>query len=334
MKHTYFLAVLFLAFSSVSAQNDTLLWEDFEAETIDYILNDYPNGTPNLFPEYLNFDIDGIPDGSGSDRPDEWFLSFGFADVDSTNTVLASNSWLQGEADGAENWLILPRIYIQDDQATLYWKSAPFQIPRYLDGYQVLVSTASNIETDFTDTLAVFAEFDGNLTADFEDTATYVFTEGIMHTEIELDPADFTRNGGVLQQWSASLADYQGQEIFIAFRHRSDDDNLISIDDLLVLGTGSVGIEEATVLEGLSIYPNPVLENEGITVSYKLTELSKVSFEVFSLEGKLIMSRSGHTQMAGNQQTRLDLQGLSGGTYLLRTQVNDWSVTERFVISQ
>lgn len=334
MKHTYFLAVLFLAFSSVSAQNDTLLWEDFEAETIDYILNDYPNGTPNLFPEYLNFDIDGIPDGSGSDRPDEWFLSFGFADVDSTNTVLASNSWLQGETDGAENWLILPRIYIQDDQATLYWKSAPFQIPRYLDGYQVLVSTASNIETDFTDTLAVFAEFDGNLTADFEDTATYVFTEGIMHTEIELDPADFTRNGGVLQQWSASLADYQGQEIFIAFRHRSDDDNLISIDDLLVLGTGSVGIEEATVLEGLSIYPNPVLENEGITVSYKLTELSNVSFEVFSLEGKLIMSRSGHTQMAGNQQTRLDLQGLSGGTYLLRTQVNDWSVTERFVISQ
>ncbi len=334
MKHTYFLAVLFLAFSSVSAQNDTLLWEDFESETIDYILNDYPNGTPNLFPEYLNFDIDGIPDGSGSDRPDEWFLSFGFADVDSTNTVLASNSWLQGEADGAENWLILPRIYIQDDQATLYWKSAPFQIPRYLDGYQVLVSTASNIETDFTDTLAVFAEFDGNLTADFEDTATYVFTEGIMHTEIELDPADFTRNGGVLQQWSASLADYQGQEIFIAFRHRSDDDNLISIDDLLVLGTGSVGIEEATVLEGLSIYPNPVLENEGITVSYKLTELSNVSFEVFSLEGKLIMSRSGHTQMAGNQQTRLDLQGLSGGTYLLRTQVNDWSVTERFVISQ
>jgi hypothetical protein len=332
MKHTYFLAVLFLAFSSVSAQNDTLLWEDFESETIDYILNDYPNGTPNLFPEYLNFDIDGIPDGSGSDRPDEWFLSFGFADVDSTNTVLASNSWLQGEADGAENWLILPRIYIQDDQATLYWKSAPFQIPRYLDGYQVLVSTASNIETDFTDTLAVFAEFDGNLTADFEDTATYVFTEGIMHTEIELDPADFTRNGGVLQQWSASLADYQGQEIFIAFRHRSDDDNLISIDDLLVLGTGSVGVLELQHLSDLSVYPNPCVRSSPINLAYSLNSVSTVSYSVSSLEGREIFNINGHTQLPGSYRTELNLDQLSQGVYVLTVSVNEEKVSRQFVL--
>ncbi|MCB9191823.1 MAG: hypothetical protein H6602_09185 [Flavobacteriales bacterium] len=103
MKNLY-LTLIALAFSGIAfSQNDTLLWEDFEAETIDYILNDYPNGDPNYHPNYLNFDVDGVPDGSGSDRPDEWFLSFGFADVDSTNTVLASNSWLQGEVDGAEN---------------------------------------------------------------------------------------------------------------------------------------------------------------------------------------------------------------------------------------
>lgn len=333
MKNTYLLIALFLAFSTANAQNDTLLWEDFEAETIDYILNDYPNGVPNLYPEYLNFDIDGIPDGSGSDRPDEWFLSFGFADVDSSNTVLASNSWLQGETNGAENWLILPRIHIQDNQAMLYWKSAPFQLPRYMDGYQVLVSTASNIETDFLDTLAVFAEFDGGLTTNIEDTSTYVFTEGIMHTEIEYDSTDVTRHGGVLQQWSASLADYQGQNIFIAFRHRSDDDNLISIDDLLVLGTGAVGIEDAEAVTGLKVYPNPVSSAESITVDYTLTELSKVSYEVLTIDGRSVLIGAGHTQLAGPQRTTIEVKGLSVGSYLLKLDVNHTSSVQRFVVT-
>jgi hypothetical protein len=334
MKHTYLLALLLISVSFANAQNDTLLWENFEAETIDYIINDFPTGAANLYPDYLNFDVDGINDGSGADRPGEWFLSFGFADVDSTNTVLASNSWLQGEADGAENWLILPRIHIQDDQAMLYWKSAPFQLPRYLDGYQVLVSTNSNIETDFTDTLAVFAEFDGNLTVDFDDTATYVFTEGIMHTEIEYDSTDVTRHGGVLQQWSASLSDYQGQDIFIAFRHRSDDDNLISIDDLLVLGTGSVGIDEVEAITELTLFPNPVFQNGSIQISYNLTSLSKVSFEVLTIDGRSILTESGHTQLAGQQQTTIDLKGLAGGTYLLKMVANGVTDTQRFVISQ
>ncbi|MBP9151938.1 MAG: choice-of-anchor J domain-containing protein, partial [Flavobacteriales bacterium] len=179
MKKTYLFVLLAqLIIGSVNAQNDTLLWENFEAETLDYIVIDYPTGEPNYYPTWLNFDVDGIADGSGSDRPEEWFVAFGFADVDSSNTVLASNSWLQGVGDVVENWLISPRLHIQDNLANLYWKSAPYQLPRYLDGYKVLVSTTDNLETSFTDTLAVFAEFNGALTTDIEDTATYVFTQG------------------------------------------------------------------------------------------------------------------------------------------------------------
>ena len=40
MKNLY-LTFIALAFSGIAfSQNDTLLWEDFEAETIDYILNE------------------------------------------------------------------------------------------------------------------------------------------------------------------------------------------------------------------------------------------------------------------------------------------------------
>ncbi|MBP9151297.1 MAG: T9SS type A sorting domain-containing protein, partial [Flavobacteriales bacterium] len=249
--------------------------------------------------------------------------AFGFADVDSSNTVLASNSWLQGVGDVVENWLISPRLHIQDNLANLYWKSAPYQLPRYLDGYKVLVSTTDNLETSFTDTLAVFAEFNGALTTDIEDTATYVFTQGIMHTNLEYDSADVTRHGGVLQQWQASLADYQGQNIFIAFLHQSNDDNLISIDDILVLGTGSVGIEERYDAFSFNMYPNPVSGNEKIILEYELTERSSVSYSILGIDGKMLLEEKGHTQMAGSHRSQIDVSSLASGTYLVRLRIND-----------
>lgn len=334
MKKTYLLLSLaqFILGSAI-AQNDTLLWENFEADTIDYILIQYPDGDPpNLYPNWLNFDVDGIADGSGSDRPDEWFLAFGFADVDSSNTVLASNSWLQGVGDVVENWLISPRIYIQDNLANLYWKSAPYQLPRYLDGYKVLVSTTDNLETSFTDTLAVFAEFNGALTLDIEDTATYVFSQGIMHTELEYDSADVTRHGGVLQQWQASLADYQGQNIFIAFLHQSNDDNLISIDDILVLGTGSVGIEERNDVFSFDMYPNPVSGADVITLEYELVERASVSYSIMSIDGKVLLTENGHTQMAGSHKSQINVASLSAGTYLVNVRLNDRMHSERITL--
>lgn len=332
MRHIYlFIIIAFISKNGI-AQNDTLLWEDFEAETIDYILNDYPTGDPNLSPNYLNFDLDGVEDGSDSDRPGEWFLSFGFADVDSTNTVLASNSWLQGEVDGAENWLVLPRLDIVNDQAVLQWKSAPFQLPRYMDGYQVLVSTETNIETDFADTLAVFAEFDGNLTTDYEDTTTYVFTYGTMHTELEYDPADITRHGGVLQQWQVSLASYSGQQIFIAFRHRSDDDNLISIDDLLVLGDASLSVSETESFSDVTIYPNPVSIGDFLTLDYMIESVSAVEVQVHSVDGKLVCVKNGHTQVPGPHKMRINVEGMVPGRYVVSLLINGEPFSKRFVV--
>ena len=335
MKHNYLTLIITLfVTTAVFGQSDTLLWEDFEAETIDYIEIDYPNGEPNLHPIWLNFDVDGIGDGSGAspERADEWFLAFGFADVDSTNTVLASNSWLQGEANGAENWLITPRVHIQDDQATLYWKSAPFQLPRYMDGYQVLVSTSDNLETSFTDTIAVFSEFDGNLTTDNDDTATYVFTPGIIHTEIEYDSADVTRHGGVLQQWERSLAAYENQSIFIAFRHRSDDDNLISIDDVLILGNGTVGIDEPESPASFAVYPNPARAGESVTVEYNLPQMAKVGFTITSIDGRLMHEHSGHVQLAGQHKTEIDITNLNSGSYLIHLNVGNTAITEQLII--
>lgn len=134
---------------------DTLLFENFETDPDTYIEPNFPNGDDET---WVNYDQDGYNDASGAGRPGEWFWSVGFADVDTTTLVYASNSWTT-PATLVANYLVLPPLTISDASAQLSWKSAPYQTPRYLDGYYVVASTDCNIEECFTDTLFKAAEF-------------------------------------------------------------------------------------------------------------------------------------------------------------------------------
>lgn len=330
MKKIYVLLFITLLGSGVKAQNDTLLWENFNDTLAGFdhiVVGIFGDQVEDQ--QWLNVDWDGVNDAN--DRPQEWFLSLGFADQDSTNVVMASSSWLQGTVDGSDNWLVTPKIWIGDNQATLHWKSAPFQTPRYLDGYQVLVSTNGLWDYEFTDTLAVFAEFDGNNTTDIEDTTTYVFTDGIMHSSIEPDTADPTRNAGILQQWTRSLAAYEGQSIYIAFRHRSDDDNLLSVDDILVLGTGSVGTEELSSNEAsISIFPNPA--SEKIQFNYYINNTAPVELEIISEDGKLVERVFRGASIKGNYQFTHDVSSYAAGNYFISLKAGNNITTQKFVV--
>ena len=330
------LLMALIGLGTANAQNDTILWEDFEfpflvdgTDTSDYILIDFPQGE-SLYPYWVNFDGDGLADGSGADRSFEWFRALGFADQDSTNVVMASNSWLSGGDLVSHNWLISHRVSITDAQATLYWKSAPFQTPRYVDGYYVLLSSASNEENDFTDTLAVFREFDGPNTTDIEDTTTYAFTPGIVHTAVELDTADITRARGVLQQWSVSLAGYAGQDVYIAMYHGCHDDNLISVDDILILGTGSVGIEDEEKFE-LGVYPNPA--SSIVNVGFRITSTSRVWTELVDLSGKKLDGRNPAMYMPGDHTLQLNVDHIASGNYLFNLHVNDRVISKQISIN-
>jgi hypothetical protein len=323
---------------SGSAQNDTLLFENFQGDSIDYILTGFPT-EDNLWPDWVNYDLDGLADQSGSDRPDEWFLALAWAEQDtnymplmysdSDNVVIASNSWTLDAANPVLNYLVLPKIFISDDQAVLRWKSAPFQTPRYVDGYHVLVSVGGNEDYEFTDTLATFAEF---LDAtDLEDTNTYTFSEGIRHTLVEIDPADITRQRGVLQEWEVSLADYEGMSIHVCFLHRCFDDNLIGLDDILVLGTGNVGINDKPANEiTLALNPNPA--KDIMQVNYYLNKTAPVTSYVYDINGKLIESKNRGMQLAGNQQFSYNTTNLEAGSYFFTLDTGKEKITQQFVV--
>lgn len=138
-----------------------------------------------------------------------------------------------------------------------------------------------------------------------------------MHTEVQVDTVDRTRHTGVLQQWEASLTQYKGQNILIAFRHQSDDDNLLSMGDILVLGTGSVGIEENNAAISFGLYSNPAAQLNKVNLEHKLDSPSNVSYSITNVDGKVLKAINGHRQLAGAHQFDIDASLLPIGTYLL-----------------
>ena len=316
--------IAFIAVSiSATAQNDTLLYENFDVDnTANYALFNSGNDTG-----WVNFDLDALPANAGN--PQNWFWQSGtFATVDSTDASLWSMSWLDNFLPGNRNWLITPPIQIVDASASLSWHSAPYQTPLYLDGYTVLVSTSTNYEPSFTDTLFQAAQY---LSGAGNDWSAYVFSPGFVHgldgTYIEFD-TDSSRFLGVLQPHSVSLAAYSGQTIYIAFLHDSDDDNLMAVDDILITGT-IVGLEESPEQYKMTIYPNPAVDR--IELSYLLSVTSPVVADIYDIKGAKVLSVNRGIQIAGAQKLDIDVKNLPAGTYNVALTIAGSRVNSVFV---
>ena len=310
---------------SASAQIDTVLYEGFDVDpTASYLPFNSGNDT-----QWVNFDADAMADANG--RPQNWFYSDGaFADVDSVDGCLFSSSWLAAITPPNRNWLMTPPITVTSAGYTLSWASAPRQTPRYVDGYTVLVSTTDNIETSFTDTIFLAAQFISGTGPDF---STYTFSPGFVHgmdgTYTQLDAtSDSSRLVGVLRPFSVSLSQYAGQTIYIAFLHDADDDNLIALDDILITET-TTGINEVSTKPDFSVYPNPA--NDKLTLSYELKQTSPVQIAVYDSKGSLVMNQNRGMQIAGSQKLTIDLNSLAAGTYSLSVTGKDLTVTQQFV---
>lgn len=326
MKKIYTL-ILFCSIVSIQSNAQNILFEDFESDSIDYIVGGLFFGDPQGPLEWLNIDVDGVSDENA--RPQDWFRSQYL--IDTNNICLASSSWLTGLDESAENWLILPQIFVPAN-SHLIWKSAPRQGPRFLDGYQVLISTGTNLDIDFTDTLAVFAENTG--WTDEWDTTTYTFSSGIMHPDWQLDTVDMdtTRLIGVLHEWDYDLSAYEGQAIYIAFRHRSADDNLIYIDDVTVTGVGSLGIDDKVASLALNIYPNPAVEN--IQMDYYINKTSQVTFEIYDQEGKLVDQLVRGVHFTGNHHFYYNVSNMATGNYFITMRTASDVITRPFVVTK
>lgn len=336
---------LFLGLLPLFSQTDTLLFNGFQTDFETLI---FPNGNDTV---WINLDEDGLADDNN--RPQDWYITTDWGQEtvppgEDTNFVAASSSWLEGFLDGNRNWLITPPIVISDDQATLHWKSAPFQGFRYMDGYTVYISSATNDPStgDFGDPIFRAAQMlpplpDSSGAPLVNQTADqYLWSEGYLHADGFTLTDYFTGDifnesiyTPLLEPHSYSLADFAGQTIYIAFLHDSDDDNLLVLDDILVLGNDAT-VGTAAPVDDLRfvIYPNPAQHT--LNVMFRLDQPSTVRLYLADIEGKIIREGAPSSVLpAGEQYHRMPVSDLASGTYSLVLMVDGKMIVKPFIKS-
>lgn len=348
MKKVYTLILLVAASFAVKAQVDidTLLFESFEYQMDTYLIEGAPSGLVEDTMWY-NFDVDGLDYGSPNERPGGWFQTLAFSDADSidpftfldSNIVMSSNSWFS-PAGVASNWLITPNIKLGDHD-TLFWRSAPFQTPRYLDGYEVRISTTTNDDFAFTNVLFTAAEMTGLSTVPGDSTSftNHQFSTGFVHgqdsTYIESDTANPTSSyRALLRPFSVPLDAYANMNVFIAFHHNSDDDNLISLDNIMVRGTPSnptASIKELNRNDlSLQVFPNPA--NEIAQLNFELPAETEVTITVADVTGKVVYSENKGSQLAGRHFAKINTASLGKGFYTVAVQTNNSRNTTKLIV--
>jgi hypothetical protein len=350
MKKIYVFALGLLTFGAANAQLDTLVWEDFNGEewtqgatenevitqvgnTIVYELSPGITGDD----KWYNVDMDGLTPNNPN-QGNEWFRALAFAtqdSVDGFDAVFAATSWFTPFAV-ADNWLITPSFYCTQN-SVLTWFSASFQTPLFLDGYKVKVSTTTNDPTAFTNTVFTAKEFVTRSAGDSCNFGVYTFAPsgpGFVHgqdgtyTEPNTDN-DCTRLRGRLHPHSVNLSQYAGQRIYVAFHHDTDDDNLISVDNVLVTGTlvDDASIEDNNAFT-FSAYPNPT--TDFINLGYQINGASDVFVRVMDNAGRIIRSMD-LTAQGGNNSVSLDVADMAAGVYTVSIETNSGKAVKKFV---
>ncbi|HBS87518.1 MAG: hypothetical protein A2W91_00370 [Bacteroidetes bacterium GWF2_38_335] len=194
----------------------------------------------------------------------------------------ASASWdATAGALNPDNYLITPHFVINADNLELkYWVAA--QDPSYAgEHYGIFVSTTGTAPADFTDE---------------------VFTETLVDE--------------IWKQITVSLAAYNGQSIYIAFRHYGVSDMFEMKIDLVTVDFASSmnEVKESSI----AVYPNP---SNGI-LNIRNAENSTIS--VINMLGEIVMTTSSNTDV-----TTLDLSSLISGSYMVKINGQNGSVTKK-----
>ncbi len=323
------LCVVFLSLNLV-AQVDTVFYEGFQSNPFPAMDTVYTGSNDN----WVNFDQDDLVTNSQTLESKRWYSGAAISDpidpvTGQIDFVAISLSFLQNSAPGNRNWMILPPLNITDDTYMLHWESAPGQLPRYQDGYQVLISVNGNdIENEFTDTLFTAASMDA-IVGDGQSTdySNFSFTPGYLHANASMDSAYIetteTINYGLLEPHSIDLSAYSGKTVYIAFLHDSDDDERLTVDDILLTKQADVSSTDGSNINRyrVEIYPNPV--RTFVNLNYSLeTQKDNVFYSVLNVNGESISKVALGGKPAGTHTEKISMQNFVSGTYFIQLNID------------
>jgi hypothetical protein len=243
------------------------------------ILNtDFQSGIPS---NYTILNNDGlIPDSAVNEYTSAWIA---VADPENTSDSVASSTSFFSPVGQADRWLITPPLPLGNYGNFIQWQ-AKSQDASFSDDYLVLVSTTDNQPSSFTDTIGFV----------IEETPEWTTRE-----------VDLSEEG------------YNNQTIYIAFRNITDDGFKLYIDDINVWKEDASSIQNLSLNELITIYPNPSKD------FIQLTSISPIEYaELFDLTGKSLVVFKNDI---------CDLRSLPKGIYLLVIKTSNGLITKKIL---
>jgi Secretion system C-terminal sorting domain len=223
--------------------------------------------------------------------PDAWNIVAWTAE--GTNKTASCPSWFTPAAV-ADRWLITPPIVIPSGSGSvsLTYKARSHDTdPLYQDGYSLKLSTTNNAKISFTINLTTIASAPNGL--------------------ISATPTT-----------TIDLSAYSGQTIRLAWINTSNDQNLLSIDDIKV--EKSVLSTNSFLDSKFSIIPNPA--NDFVNISN--SENIKVSsVKITDLNGRVVKQSSFDSV----SDFKINVSDLSSGIYMMNINSNEGSVTKKII---
>ena len=214
-----------------------------------------------------------------------WAIFSGTMEVSPIGTkCAASQSWFSSGNGVANRWMITPQISIKDGLSILQWDSRAYEI-EYRDNLIVKISTTNNDPASFTTTLL----------------------------SINAEKAEWTNH-------VVDLSSYHGQVVYIAFVQNSDDQNMILVDNIKILGNAEIGIEQITINPNVRIYPNPA------TDIVTIEGAQGANVKIYDITGKTLIT----TTIQDNHET-INISKLSSGVYFIDFQDNVSRITRKLI---
>lgn len=209
--------------------------------------------------------------------------------AESGNTVASSTSWFT-TLSPADRWLITPSITLPaDSQLSLEFFARSHDVSPYDDGFKLKISTTNTAKTSFTNILEV---------------------ANAVNAPISQLAAPYTVN----------LSAYAGQTIYLAWVNDYTNGNLLSIDDIAINATSSMGVNDVKNNINLTLYPNPASDYFSISDANDV-----ISVKVYDISGKVIKSK------LELMNDRFDISSLSKGTYIVSIETKTGIVNKKLI---
>ena len=221
----------------------------------------------------------------------------------------SSYSWYE-VALRPDNWLITPAVTLKSGEGStseVSWYVAT-QDPGFpAEQYSVLISTTTNVPSAFT----------------------RIFNETLNETNYEF------------RQRNVDLTSYNGQTIYIAFRHHDSYDSFhFMIDDVRIVSTEIIEEESDKPLPPLKTalmgnYPNPF--NPSTIIVFDKAIEGNVQIDIYNIRGQKVRNLVNEDFLPGSHiiewnGTDENGRSVASGIYFYQMRTNEVSETKRMVL--